>query len=253
VALLEDLVREFPKVPEYRHLLACCYRDTPPDRFGRRPPWRPPGDPAVALLRQLVADFPRVPDYWLDLCEALARPGPPSRSSNADKLARMKEAVELSKQLMAHYPNVPDHAAAHARYLDGLGIALFRNEQLTEAEEAHRQAVGIQTRLLEQYPQVVAYSFWLGLMDRSLGRVLGERGKLVEARTRLESATRRVESLWKKDARLKGARPFLGMAYYDLARVLSRSGESAKAKEALSRSQEFGGDRGPKGPPPHPR
>ena len=35
VALLERLVREFPTVPEYRHLLACCYRDMPPDRSGR--------------------------------------------------------------------------------------------------------------------------------------------------------------------------------------------------------------------------
>src|SRR6266511_5038254 len=30
VNILEDLVREFPAVPEYRHLLACCYRDVPP-------------------------------------------------------------------------------------------------------------------------------------------------------------------------------------------------------------------------------
>ncbi len=32
VDLLEPLVRDFPTVPEYRHLLACCYRDLQPDR-----------------------------------------------------------------------------------------------------------------------------------------------------------------------------------------------------------------------------
>src|SRR5262249_48587430 len=30
VSLLEKLVEEHPSVPEYRHLLACCYRDAPP-------------------------------------------------------------------------------------------------------------------------------------------------------------------------------------------------------------------------------
>jgi serine/threonine protein kinase len=245
VALLEELVREFPRVPEYRHLLACCYRDVPPERFGRRsegPPRSP--DRAVELLRQLVKDFPNVPDYRLDLCEALARPGPPPRgkggSPGAKKRTRLEEAITLSGQLVVQYPNVPDYAAAHARYLDALGMSLYNADRLDESEQFLRRSVALQTKLVKQYPGVVAYTFWLGLMERSLGRTLGERGALKEARALIESGAGRVETLWKNDPRLGGARPFLGMAYRDLARVLTRSGEKALASQALRKADEFG-------------
>jgi tetratricopeptide (TPR) repeat protein/tRNA A-37 threonylcarbamoyl transferase component Bud32 len=249
VVLLERLVEEFPKVPEYRHLLACCYRDVPPERLGRGKPERSKADRAVQLLRRLVKDFPKVPDYRLDLCEALARPGPPPRHEERDtrteKQQRLEEAVTLSEQLVLQYPSVPDYAAAHARYLDGLGIALYEAKALSQAEVVHRKAVDGQNKLVKQYPEVIAYRFWLGLMERSLGRVLGERGQMTEARTLLESATNRVEALWQKDSRLGGARPFLGMAYRDLARVYTRIGEAALAAAALRKAEEFGPDRGP--------
>jgi tetratricopeptide (TPR) repeat protein/predicted Ser/Thr protein kinase len=252
VALLERLVDGFPRVPEYRHLLACCYRDTPPERFGRGGPQGAKPDRAVDLLRQLVKDFPRVPDYRLDLCEALARPGPPGRGGDrARRQEGMEEAIALSEQLVAQYPNVPAYAAARARYLDFLGLTLFDAGKLDEAERRHRDAVTLQARLVKQYPDVVAYRFWLGLMERSLGKVLGERGQVKEARALIESGIGRVEALWKKDARLGGARPFLGMAYRDLARVLARGGESELAAKAQRKADDHGPGRGP--PPFGPR
>src|SRR5262249_14720224 len=60
-ALLEQLVREFPAVPEYRHLLACCYRDMPAGPFGERLQAKANADRAIELLRQLVKGFPGVP------------------------------------------------------------------------------------------------------------------------------------------------------------------------------------------------
>ena len=69
--ILEKLVDEFPSVPEYRHLLACSYRDVPPDLFEDRPVHESV-DRAIELLRQLVKDFRKVPDYRFDLCATLA-------------------------------------------------------------------------------------------------------------------------------------------------------------------------------------
>jgi len=207
----------------------------------------------VELLRQLIADFPRTPDYRLDLCETLARPGPP-RSGESDggasKEKRLREAIALSAQLVAAYPNVPDYAAAHARYLDGLGMTLLQAGKLDESEKMHRKAVALQERLVKQHPQVVAYRFWLGLMQRSLGDVLGERGQLKEARRLIESAVGRVEALWKEDARLGGARPFLSRAYRNLAAICTREGDKTRAAAAQRKAEEFGPDRGPgpKGP-----
>ena len=60
IALLKTLRDEYPKVPEYRHLLACCYRDVPPSPFGPKDD-RPRPELAIDLLRELIRDFPKVP------------------------------------------------------------------------------------------------------------------------------------------------------------------------------------------------
>ena len=266
VTLLEDLVYDFPNVPEYRHLLACCYRDLAPEppgrggpkKFGKSPPdggWDP--DRAVDLLRQLVADFPTVPDYQLDLCETLGRPGPRGGQGNKNggkSEERLQEAITRSADLVAQYPNVPDYTAAHARYLDRLGMESLRAGKVEEAEEWGRKAVAIQVKLVKQNPDVVAYNLWLGLMNRSLGEALGKRGQLTEARALLEDATGRAEGLLKKDSRLTGIQPFLGMAYGNLAQVLEQSGEQELSAAARRKSRDYDakggkGPKGPKGPP----
>jgi eukaryotic-like serine/threonine-protein kinase len=254
VGLLEGLVREFPTVPEYRHLLACCYRDMPPDRPG----WgsqqgKGSPDRALDLLRQLVDDFPTIPDYRLDLCETLARGGgpggPPGEGQNTAKVEeRLQQAIELSAELVTQYPNVPEYAAGHARYLDQLGMRLVKMERWAEAEPLHRQAVTLQKKLVQQYPDVIAFRLWLSLMERSLGDALSGQGQLQEARVLFEGAISRVEDLWKKDARLVGLRPFLGRAYRNLAWVLQSSGEQELAAGARRKAEELDG-KGGKGPP----
>jgi tetratricopeptide (TPR) repeat protein/tRNA A-37 threonylcarbamoyl transferase component Bud32 len=244
VNLLEQLVQDFPTVSEYRHLLACCYRDL--SRGGAN------ADRAVDLLKKLVADFPSVPDYRLDLCETLARNGPAGPPKGGDTKARdrLKEAIKLSAELVEKYPNVPDYTAAHARYLDWLAMALYDAGKskgagtLLEAEKLQRKAVGLQDRLVKQYPDVVSYRLWQCLMERSLGRTLGARGELKEARALLEGATTRAEGLWHKDPSLGGLRPFLGMSYRDLGQVLDQCGEPALAAVARKKAEEFEGKGG---------
>jgi len=240
-SLVEELVRDFPKVPEYRHLLACCYRDIPPERVGRGPAaTKSKKDTAVEILEQLVADFPRVPDYQLDLCETLARPGPGEQS---EKRERLKKALALSASLVSEYPNIPDYAAAHARYLDQRGVLLFLDAKTAEAETLFRQALAIQHKLVKQYPEVVAYGIWLSLMERSLGRALNERGAWPEAKAQLEAAIERMQSLGQKDRRLGAVRPLLGVAYLELAQALKGAGETARAAVALRKSRDFEAER----------
>jgi serine/threonine protein kinase len=250
VTLLEDLVRDYPDVPEYRHLLACYYRDAPP---GWGPPREPEESPssteksgpelAVDLLRKLVEDFPTIPDYRLDLCETLARWGGPrgrSGDANGKSEERMKQAIAISGELVNQYPNVPEYAAAHAQFLDKLGMDSYRASKFEDAEKLGRKAVTIQRRLVKQHPEVVAYNLWQCFMERSLGEALAARGQLAEARTLLEGATSRVEAYWRSDYRLVGLPRFLGMAYGNLARVLEQSGETPLAEEARRKAREFG-------------
>jgi len=249
---LEQLVREFPSVPEYRHLLACCYRDLPPDPAGRGPSrTKSNTDRAADLLRQLVADFPKVPDYRFDLCETLIRSTPPDRFGNREGAnmarPRLEEAIALSSELVRQYPNVPQYAASHAQCLDRLGMALFRARSLDEAEKAHREAVALQSRLVKRHTEVVAYGFRLSQMEAALARVLCDRGELPEARSRLEAAVKRLEGLRMTGPRPGAVRLQLGTAYRELAQVLSRSGEDALATEARRKAEDLDPeqDRGP--------
>jgi tetratricopeptide (TPR) repeat protein len=245
VGLLEKLVEEHPSVPEYKHLLACCYRDAPPMWGQPSTQWTP--DRSAELLRQLVAEHPKVPDYRFDLCETLRRLPPPRQFGSPPdpkNRERLQEAVDLSADLVALYPNVPQYAAANAQYLDRLGIELYAARDLAAAEKTHRQALTRQTGLVKQYPEAASYAFWLSLMERSLARVLADQGELKEARSRLTSATERLETLRKKDP---GAAPLLGMTYRELAGVLNRSGETELALKMSKKAEEFGP---PFGPPP---
>src|SRR5262249_27459595 len=93
ITLLEQLTAEHASVPEYRHLLACCYPDSPPG-FRGRGSVKPNTDRAIELLRQLTKDFAKVPDYRLDLCETLARSGGPRRPPGPGPSTKSQERLE---------------------------------------------------------------------------------------------------------------------------------------------------------------
>jgi tetratricopeptide (TPR) repeat protein len=237
IALLDALMHEFPKVPEYRHLLACCYRDMPPPpppaAGGGPPPPNPNVERAIGLLEDLVNDRPEVPDYCFDLCETLARTRSPSRTSE-----RLEEAVRLSAELVKHYPSVPEYVAARARYLTLLGNARARAGKLAEAEKLQLDALVLLRKLVKHYPDVIVYQYLLSCAECALGRVLSEAGRLEEARARIESAAGRVEAL-QKNPRLVALRNFLRMAYQELSQVLAYSGELELSANAFLKSETF--------------
>ena len=89
---------------------------------------------------------------------------------------------------------------------------------------------------------MAAYRFWLSLMECSLGRVLSDKRQLPDAQAHLVSAIDRLEP-YEDDPHLGGLRPFLSMAYRDLAEVYTRSGKPQLAAEALGKAEKLG--RGP--------
>src|SRR5262249_30995374 len=130
--------------------------------------------------------------------------------------------------------------------------AKFEAGRADEAEKLHREALVTQVRLVQQCPGVVAYVFWHCLMGRSLGRALSELGEQTEALERPRSALDRAEGLAKNDPALTGIRPFLGMAYRDLAQALGRAGDTAAADQARRKAETYD-DRPPNGKRPNER
>jgi tetratricopeptide (TPR) repeat protein/tRNA A-37 threonylcarbamoyl transferase component Bud32 len=256
IGLLEPLVKEHPDVPEYRHLLACCYRDRPPERMGGRPGSTEDNvQQAIKILRKLAVDFPRVPDYRYDLCETLARagfPGPPGVPTPlADARKLLDEAARLAAGLLADYPNVPQYRAADARVHEKLALALQRAGRLEDAEKELRRAMATQARLVQRQPEVSRYEDDLARMEATLARFLMDRGDWKGARPLLEDCAGRLESVIQREPQARFPRALLGRTYRDLADVLTRLGEKDRAAEARRKAQAAGPDVGPGpfGPP----
>jgi serine/threonine protein kinase len=230
VALLEALIDEFPTVPEYRHLLACCYRDDPRGGSGR----------ALTLLRELVRDFPLVPDYRLELCETLAggmSGGPPGGGPPGGgppggfaaggprfQLEGLKEALTLSAELVRQYPNVPEFTSAYVRFLDRQGMVSVRMGEIPVAEKTFRKAHQLQTQLVHRYPDIPSYRFWLCLVERSLGECLLLTGRWGEATDLFLLALERAEQLETVD-KMPGASRLLGMTKDQLGQAAWMGGQ----------------------------
>ena len=163
-------------------------------------------------------------------------PGPPGDTARE----RLKEAIERSAELAAQYPNVPQYLAAHAQYLDRLGMVLLQSGDPAEAELTHRKAVLVQAAVVKQNPAAPAYAVWLSLMECNLARTVTARGNLKEGRELYESAAARLDRLRAADPTVPAVRGVSGMVYRELARLYERAGEPALAAKAMATADALG-------------
>jgi tetratricopeptide (TPR) repeat protein len=194
IDMLKALVAEYPRQPDYQYLLALCYRD------GVAPSPSTETDEAIRLLETLCREHPNVADYQFELAETYAMFDPRlmPRGSQTSLENNLRKAVSLTSRLVMEHPNVPEYAnldlhaqhrlanllRARARDLRGLD----REKTLNEAESLQRQSIQRQKSLIEQFPHVTSYHFWLGKMRQTLAEILAERDDLTAAQATLESS-----------------------------------------------------------------
>ncbi|MCG8585250.1 MAG: hypothetical protein MI757_11105 [Pirellulales bacterium] len=191
--ILEQLVDEDPREPEYRHLLACCYREMSPLLFGRETDEDRSLEMAIKVLEGLVQEFPNVADYRFDLSEAYAMI--PTRGFLAEPDNPNNRALEISRSLVSKHPNVPDYAAAQVRLLLKIAKHQERTGQTVEAEALLKEAVRIQTSLVEQFPTVVQYQLANAVAIETLASHQFQNDDLAEALDNVEAAITTLERL----------------------------------------------------------
>jgi eukaryotic-like serine/threonine-protein kinase len=250
IQILEGLNREHPLDPDYRHLLACCYRDLPsvePESAAQFPFGST--DKAIEILQQLVDDFPSVPDYRHDLSKTYAKLDLRDRQSDAQFYAaaeaRLGKAMRISEQLVAEHPNVPDYVASQVQVLYTLSEVLRHTRRPDDAESTLRRALAAQSALAEQYPRAVPYQSWKAILQESLARLLANRGQAAEARAIQESSIAAMEQLLQREPQAAYVHVVLGRSYANLATVLKALGEEQQAAEMLRRASEHSPDRPP--------
>jgi eukaryotic-like serine/threonine-protein kinase len=244
IQLLESLANEHPTVPNYRHLLACCYRDLPPPGLksgGQRT--LDPQSKAIEILRKLADDFPEVSDFRHDLSKAYAKLDPRDPQFSGDRCAvaeeRLRRSLSILERLVAEHPNVPDYAVSQVQTLYTLSEVLRRARGSDDGETALRKALARQSSLVAQFPDVRSYKAWQAILQESLAKLLSDRDQLKEARTLLETAIAGLEQLLKSEPQALYVRDLLGRCYANLADVLTNMGEEQQAAEVLRRGRTY--------------
>ena len=159
VGILERLTQEDPNNPDYRFLLALCYRpsasSTTQGLTNHRGRQR-----AIEILDQLKTQFPEVDDYRYELAATYAwihvglfpwqSPAPTTTEAERSLL----EALDESRWLVEHNPSIPHYVLSKTLILAKLGTVCWRTRRFAEAEDYFQRAVQMQSAAVAEFPDL---------------------------------------------------------------------------------------------------
>ncbi len=252
VELLETLVEEQPTIPDYQHLLACCYRDLPPARAidldggeGRQT------GRAIEILEKLVESFPANPTYRADLVRTyLQAASQHDVEAGTTAVDQLSQALGVAQKLVAEHPNVPVYALSQVQVYLALSKVFTQEARPAAAEAELGKALSLQSSLVSRFPDNMPYKIWKAMIQISLAESLTERAKTEEARSLLESAVSALHSV-QKVGREGPHQGLLGRGYEILAEVYRQLGQEDLADEACRQAEKYRDLR--RGPPAVPR
>jgi tetratricopeptide (TPR) repeat protein len=260
------LTAEAPNTPDYRRLLALCYResswDSSPEKLAT----------AIAMLEDICREFPNHAAYQYDLCVTLAMLDPRSPDLTPEELEvavdRLARAQQIADQLSAKYPNEPTYISNRVQIHHKLAFALAHQAQLNDAfddseilaesEDHYRQAIALQASLVDDFPEVMGHAIWLAILRGSFARSLTERGQYEEAFLLLETTAADLEERLKTDPDQRPVRGSLVFCYWGQVSILTQMGRDDEALQVMERIKKLQGDMswsrtrpgGPPGSPP---
>ena len=244
ISLLHELREQYPGNPNYRHLLARCYREQSqhPNTEGHEAA-STSLEKAIASLEELVRDFPSVPDYRYDLSETLAAIDPVRRPTafltDWDIEGRLRRALDVSQGLVADFPNIPHYLGSQAHIQHKLGLVLERLDRIGDAVETHQRAIDVQQELVDRLPTAYYHQVWLGQFRHSLARLLMRRDELEEARSRLDQSIAELTALLEKQPDMWYIHGLLAQDYRLSADILRREGDTDRSRSAAQRAEEY--------------
>lgn len=244
IRILEQLREENDRNPEYRFLLALCYRDYPggDSRSGMRA-LKAIGKKSTDLLNELVDDFPNVPDYRHELIRAHSalawRYGFTGIEKREQSVERLLQAKLLSGALILEHPNVPEYTSSHVRLLLQLAV-LHSGDQPEETIKLYRQALKKQQSLIRRFPEVQGYRMWEAIIQEWLADdlYLQPEGKWGEIAKLLEASIRYREKNKSRGDRSSFSRGRLDFSYTLLAEAWVALEEPDKAQTALDKAED---------------
>lgn len=247
IEILERLIAAHPTTPDYRQLLARCYRELVAPQPDQPMQSVEAVHKAIAILRRLVQECPDVPDYRYDLseCYAWLGAGPPSflQSSRQAEVKPSREMIDkalaISDELVAEHPNIPEYAASQVNTRVRLADILWEIDPV-QAEASLRKALEMQSSLARRYSRNFTCQCGVVIIRESLAALLQQHNRLAEARAMLQESIVSLNNLMKTDPTELVIRFVLYHHYTNLADVLHGIGDEQAAAEATRQADELG-------------
>jgi serine/threonine protein kinase len=178
VTLLENLNLNDSAHPEYRFLLALCYREKDKLVLGND------DKQSIALLEKLCSQYPQVPEYQFELGVTLADvPVHNFRDARIeDSIDGLRLSLQQLNSLTREHPNIPRYIESCAHTHHKLGTLLrksadesptrrsatLRAANIADSQRHLRMAVRLQTTQCEQFPESISEKIWLARMRDNL-------------------------------------------------------------------------------------
>jgi serine/threonine protein kinase/uncharacterized protein HemY len=236
----ERLAAERPNEPNYRRdlgrghwfvaeVLASLHRREHAEQSYRS---------ALAIQRSLVADFPSVAEYREHLAESYLGIGQQLRHlgrTNQYEQA-LGEAAVLFEQLATEFPQVPGfrNHLANVLYWRMLGSSRRRPETYSkQAEQDLLKAIGLQKKLVEDFPAVPDYRYDLFRSQKTLGWLLGGTKRPEEAEAAFRDAATITEKLAADYPAVHYYLGGLAGTYHTLGEFRVKDGRYSEAEDAF--------------------
>jgi serine/threonine protein kinase len=179
INLLEQLVKQFPHVPEYRFELSetLAWMDV----RGRPPPGFPSSmaaeidfQEALRLSKELVAEHPNVPDYQLSKAQIHSKlAGLQKQSNQLDQAEKnLRQAVVLQNSLVLRFPKVPFHQYINVMFQDALADVLVEQKKWQESRPLVESSIKQLTKMLGQDKNKTFLGFTLADDYAKLAKIL---------------------------------------------------------------------------------
>jgi serine/threonine protein kinase len=241
VALLEDLVREYPEVPEYQSELARAHVGLGM-LYGRtdRPGAEAEHRRVVEIRERLVREHPETIAYRSELGRAWQALGVHLRHAKG-RLAEAEEAyrhaLDVQEALVRDQPGVAAYRSELAGTYGNLAIVHLLSGRNEQAEEAFGRAVAAFEQLAQEHPAEPAYPEALMVHLNNLGALYYNRGRTGPAEEVYRRAADIAGRLSREHPDLPEYQRKAGFATFNLAltyRTTARPGEAEKAyRQAL--------------------
>ncbi len=184
VGILEKLTKDNSDVPDYRFLLALCYRPpgTLPAPTGASSDVRG-RERAIHILEKLTAEYPGIADYRYELIATYAWihvsvfPWQGHFAVTPKDEANLRKALDESRLLVGQNPTTPNYACSEALILAKLGTVCLRTGRLKEAEGHFRRALETQSTVVAEFPDLPSHNrVLLEFLRLRLGQACYQRG-----------------------------------------------------------------------------